>query len=352
MMARQQLARVVPLAALILVAAAGLRGVVASPRWDGPLKAHGAIVGIAVEGALAALLAATIYRDHLARRREEARLRAESAARAMRGATPGPRATTAADDGPDVARTLRLHLLVLLGLAMAAVAVVLLANLHLHMFGSVPARPRLPGLPSHSGPSGSPPRRARLPGHGFPLGAIAHWLLYGLLIAATLAALIFSVWWRRRRPVAARAPHGGGYGLYSFPAEPEELREAVVSGRAAMAGLDEARAAIIACYEAMERSLADRGAARGLSGTPDELLGRATQQQIVRGTGVRRLTTLFYEARFSSHPLGPAERNAAIQALDDLAADLGAVAAEARHAARAGDGAAGSPGACGPDTRS
>jgi hypothetical protein len=101
-----------------------------------------------------------------------------------------------------------------------------------------------------------------------------------------------------------------------------DLREAVESGRAALAELDDARAAIIACYAAMERSLADRGAERGAADTPDELLRRATDTGVVRGLSAGHLTRLFYEARFSSHPLGPEQRDAARQALDDLAAEL------------------------------
>jgi hypothetical protein len=45
-----------------------------------------------------------------------------------------------------------------------------------------------------------------------------------------------------------------------------------------------------------------------------------------QANGARRLTVLFYEARFSSHPLGADKRDAATRALDDLAAELGDVA--------------------------
>ena len=48
------------------------------------------------------------------------------------------------------------------------------------------------------------------------------------------------------------------------------------------------------------------------------------RNRIVRGAAARRLTGLFYEARFSTHPLGRAERDAASAALDELAAELGA----------------------------
>ena len=42
----------------------------------------------------------------------------------------------------------------------------------------------------------------------------------------------------------------------------------------------------------------------------------------MRGTAATRLTALFYEARFSSHPLDDSQRDAAEQALDELAAAL------------------------------
>jgi hypothetical protein len=96
----------------------------------------------------------------------------------------------------------------------------------------------------------------------------------------------------------------------------------VESGRSALRALDDARAAIIACYAAMENSLAERGAARAAADTPDELLARATDSGLVRGTAAARLTALFYEARFSSHPLDRGQRDAAEQALDELAAAL------------------------------
>ena len=140
-----------------------------------------------------------------------------------------------------------------------------------------------------------------------------------LLVLALVAAVAISVWWasRLRRPSLPRQ-------LGAAEADAEELLEAVESGRVALAELDDARAAIIACYVAMEQSLADQGAARGVADTPDELLARAVSAGIARGTAARRLTALFYEARFSSHPLGNRQRDDASAALDELAAELAA----------------------------
>ena len=96
------------------------------------------------------------------------------------------------------------------------------------------------------------------------------------------------------------------------------------SGRSALRTVDDARAAIIACYAAMETSLAERGAAREAADTPDELLARATTSGVVRGGAAARLTALFYEARFSSHPLAASQRDEAERALYELARALAA----------------------------
>jgi hypothetical protein len=42
----------------------------------------------------------------------------------------------------------------------------------------------------------------------------------------------------------------------------------------------------------------------------------------VHGGAAGRLTALFYEARFSTHPMPPSARESAREALDELSADL------------------------------
>ena len=282
MTARQQLARLLPLVLLIVLAMAGLRG-------------DGAAVGLILEVVLGVLLVITRRRDRAARRTAPA----------------GP---AESDGRQDVPGTLRFALTWVLGVGMAAVAVVLLANLHLHLFNSnsrPPVNRQLQPFPR-------PTVRRVQAMHGGPLHIPIGPILYGLLIAALVAAVVISIWWaaRLRRPAVPG----------ELPADLAEdsagLRDAVQSGRAALAELDDARAAIIACYLAMERSLADRGTARAVADTPGELLARALGTGMVRGPAARRLTALFYEARFSTHPLGPQQREAARRALDDLAAEL------------------------------
>jgi Domain of unknown function (DUF4129) len=298
---------VLPLTLLIILGLAGLRGTVTGPKWDGPLHRDGLVIGLALEVVLGVLLVITV-------RRRSAELKA------------GP--------GNTVAVKLRGVLIFMLSAGMLAVVAGIIAS-------------RLPSLPSEPPKSsGAPAPGRRLPtppplpktqhpiAFHIPLAA----LLYALLIVLLLAALLLSIWWSRR----FRSP--GTPDRDDFIAEEsEDLREAVESGRSALRTVDDARAAIIACYVAMENSLAERGTARVIADTPDELLARATNSGIVRGTAAGRLTALFYEARFSSHPVDDGQRDAAEQALTELATALG----EAREAKEAigAEGAIGAKGA-------
>jgi hypothetical protein len=138
MTARQQLARLLPVAVLVLLAAVGLRGNMAGLGWDGPLRAYGVIIGLVLEVLLGALLGFTFYRDRAAGR--------------LRAAPPGDDGSLDEGDARDVARSLRFLLRLLLSVAMLAIAGVELANLHLHLFSRRPAPAqktpvRPPGLP-------------------------------------------------------------------------------------------------------------------------------------------------------------------------------------------------------------
>jgi Domain of unknown function (DUF4129) len=275
--------RLLPLALLIILGLAGLRGVVATPRWDGPLHRDGAAVGVALEVVLLTLILVTLWRN--------------------RSGSQG-----------EVARKLRGALLFALGPGAVAVAVATIVGLHLHLFTAVAERPPAPARPraTFSRPA-LRPGAAHGPVFHLPVAA----LLYTLLIVVLATGVVLSIWWARRlRPPIG--PREDAFIAY----DSEDLREAVESGRIALRAVDDARAAIIACYVAMENSLAERGTARGIADTPDELLARARDSGMVRGTAAARLTALFYEARFSSHPLDGRPREAAERALDELAAAL------------------------------
>src|SRR6201986_146764 len=270
MTARQQIARLLPLVLLVVLVIAGLRGVVPAPRWNGPLKADGVAIGIALEVIFCALLVVV-------------RLR-EAAARRVAGS--GPYAPAAEQD-IDPPQALRFTLTSVLTACVLGVAALLLTDLHLHFFGK-PAK--LPPAKTAKPPTPPPFKHG---GGGetlhIPLGPI----LYALLIVAIVAAVVVSIWWSTRlgRPAAP---------VVNEDVSGDELREAVTEGRAALAAIDDARAAIIACYVAMERSLADRGTARGAADTPDELLARAVAAGAVRGGGAARHPPPFYEGPFST----------------------------------------------------
>jgi hypothetical protein len=200
MTARQQIARLLPLGLLVVLVIAGLRG---------------------AEVLCGVLLIMVRVRERAARRAAQRR----------------PYTGEVRDIEPQDA--LRYTLRYVLGLCMVAIAVVLVTDLHLHFF----ARPsaKSPPPPKFKLPSG-PHHGAAAAGAGFqiPLGPI----LYGLLVVALVAAVAITIWWstRLRRPAAP---------LVIEDVSTEELREAVAEGRTALAGIDDARAAIIACYVAM-----------------------------------------------------------------------------------------------------
>ena len=171
-------------------------------------------------------------------------------------------------------------------------------------------------------------RLARL--HGLrptPRGSFAliDHLLIGLLVAALVIAMILV--WRRRRYLARLARRDRVIDEETdTPTDPASAARAIDSGRRAMRDLDDARAAIIACYLAMEESMAGAGAVRGAAETPDELLARIAH--LVNTAAAASLTALFYEARFSTHPMSAKHRDAAERALAELAAILPEPAAE------------------------
>jgi hypothetical protein len=312
--ARQQIARLFPLGLLVLLVIAGLRGAVPAPGWNGPLRSYGTPIGIGLEVLFGALLIVIRVRATAARRAAERRV------------------YTAEMQDIEPADALRYTLTYVLGPCMIAIAVVLITNLHLHFF-TVRRKLHPPQLPTLKAPRGSGGPVGGLRTFNIPIGPI----LYGLLVVALVAAVAISIWWstRLRRPAAP---------LVIEDVSTEELREAVAEGRAALAGIDDARAAIIACYVAMERSLGDRGTARAAADTPDELLARAVAAGVVRGGAAGRLTALFYEARFSTHPLGGGQRDAASAALDEIAAELaarGSAAPRPEAAGQAGTAQAG-----------
>jgi hypothetical protein len=275
----QARARVMLAGLLLAAAVVGIRAAVPGNGWRGPLYADPLPLGIAFEVVVAGLLLAL-------HRRTNRNPQVGEPAAALRQA-------------------LRLMLVALLLALPILLAAYLLSKVHPHL------RPnRLPK--TRQVPPGHPhPGRLASRGGGI---SVPPDLLYALIAVALIAAIVACVVLLRRR-----AASQSWAAFDELPDDDQEqLAQAVESGRTALREVDDARAAIIACYLAMEGSLAEAGAERGAAETPDELLARATVRGLVRGPAAERLTALFYEARFSTHPLPGSAKDDARQALDEL----------------------------------
>jgi hypothetical protein len=282
-------------AALLALVMFGLRGTVPAPSLAGSYRHDGLLLAASAEAVLGGLLAALLVRR-----------------------------SRAPDDAIIAARLRRLLTYVVVT-ALVAIPVAYLFDTTAHVH-----------LPSRRAPhvSGSQSAPVHVPRSHLLSDRIVVIILLVLVAAvviyllARFIAAYRGTWtgWRRGAPSAAVEP---------APEDDEgQLREAVEAGRSALRTLDDARAAIIACYAAMEQALARAGAARAAADTPYELFIRAADRGLIRTDAATRLTALFYEARFSSHPMPPARRDDAQQALNELAASL----TEARPTAGTGAG--------------
>ncbi|MEU0290105.1 DUF4129 domain-containing protein [Streptomyces sp. NPDC006147] len=170
-----------------------------------------------------------------------------------------------------------------------------------------------------------PPRDAGDTGDGLDLGLTR--ILIGLGIALLVVAVVIAglrLWRHLTRPLAPEATAT----YATLDDEQERLARAVDSGRRALSDGDAPRAAVIACYAAMEESLADSGVARRASDSPQDLLERAVAGGLPTGAAAAALTALFREARYSTHPMDAGHRDRAAAALAEIADGLRARASE------------------------
>jgi hypothetical protein len=271
------------LIALVLAGIAAGPALHWSSSWRGPWHQSGTAVGLALEVVLAGLLIALWVRIH--------------------------RTGASGAGGSEPARRLRN---VMVPLIVVAMITVVLGIWHARI---APGRHHPPAPPKTT----LLPRRRIIPATAHPAAGSyldIRYALLALVAAAVVTALVILLRRSRRR----------------LPAEPEVslededdsavLQAALRAGRAALADLAGARKAIIACYVAMERSLAGAGASRELAETPDELLARASGAGLLHGEAPATLTTLFYQARFSSRPVPESARATALRCLDAIEADL------------------------------
>lgn len=206
-------------------------------------------------------------------------------------------------------------------LLLAGPGVIGVLALVLHRFDHRSARPTPEvGLPP---PPFTPPDLDR-PGSGGGSGhdsSLPLYLLLGLLAAVVLVCVAVAlVRLRRHGLTVPQLPRPAG-----APSEDDDARlllSAVRSGRRALADTGDARAAVIACYAAMEDALVASGVQRRASDSPADLLTRAAGAGLAPSPAAPRLTALFREARYSSHPMGARHRDAAADALEEIASLL------------------------------
>jgi hypothetical protein len=101
------------------------------------------------------------------------------------------------------------------------------------------------------------------------------------------------------------------------------LLASLAAGSEALSAGGEPRAAIIACYAAMERGFAAAGSAPAVADTPAEVLARATRAGLVRPEPAETLTGMFRLARYSTYPMTSADSRVAADALTEMRSDLG-----------------------------
>ena len=205
-------------ACLLALVAVGLRGTVPPPALNGAYRHDGLLIAAAAEAVLACLLVALLIRH------------------------------SRAPDDAVIAAQLRklLTYIVVIGLIAIPVAYVFDVAAHVHL-ALRPLRPRH-GAQRRALPSAAPrqPPRQRAHRDHLPLALVAAVAVYGLV---RFIAAYRGTWtgWRGRAASAAIEPARRGRRRPS-------CREVVESGRSALRLLDDARAAIIACYVAMEQS--------------------------------------------------------------------------------------------------
>ncbi|NES17004.1 MULTISPECIES: DUF4129 domain-containing protein [Micromonospora] len=179
----------------------------------------------------------------------------------------------------------------------------------------LPATTPAPEVPTTSAPSAGRPDAPTLTSPAWPTPG---WLIAVVpVLLAVAAGLAAAIALRRagNPPVPAEEP-------------PDRERLATVIGAAAqeIAAADpaDARAAVIACYTAMERTLRTTEAAPRPADTPEQVLHRAIAAGLLTGPAAGRLAALFVEARYSRHPFTDAQRRAAAEALAAVRAELAA----------------------------
>ena len=156
-------------------------------------------------------------------------------------------------------------------------------------------------------------------GHAAAPSASSVWpLIIGMVIAIAIVVVLTRP---ARRKRSARAQPKNSTRMAA-------LLDSLAAGSDALSAGGEPRAAIIACYAAMERGFAAAGSAPAVADTPAEVLARATRAGLVRPEPAETLTGMFRLARYGPYPMTSADSLLAADALTQMRSDLGQSADE------------------------
>jgi hypothetical protein len=190
---------------------------------------------------------------------------------------------------------------VLLALALLVAPFVILVTARGHRAVTTPGLTAPGVLSSRTGHPAAPP-----PGN-------LVWPLLAGMIFVVAAVLTLAVLASRGRHRTDLRPPGQA---------PAPLAEGLAAGHVALLAGGEPRAAIIACYAALEGGFAAAGSVPAAADTPAEVLTRAGAAGLVRSGSAGVLTGLFRRARYSAEPMTRADSDAAASALAQMRADL------------------------------
>jgi hypothetical protein len=307
--------RVIALIVLLIVVAAALHGYLPGSRRTAPREHTGnSAVSLALVGALLVVSLAVIVVAVITRLREPR----------------APAATAGSlSDGFGGGAGRPSWRLVLVGLALLTgwlLLVALATHLLQHGAGEQVSRSEhsTSARAAHAtvAPSGAAPRaQPDTGGHVLPYLAASTVVLLVVLVGATLLA-------SRKRPEEVVAVGDDDAPGLPSAAEPKSLARAAARGLAEIGDPSrEPREAIIACYAAMERELAQiPGSAPRDFDTATEVLARAVARRSLSTDNAAQLVNLFTEARFSPHVMKEQHREIAVNALQVVLAELSAQA--------------------------
>ncbi|HWN16173.1 MAG TPA: DUF4129 domain-containing protein [Candidatus Dormibacteraeota bacterium] len=142
--------------------------------------------------------------------------------------------------------------------------------------------------------------------------ALFNWVFGSLAVMAGLGALGLALW----SALGDRLVPDGRDADSAMPAAP--LRTAVEESLDDLRAEGDPRRAIVRCYARFERVAADSGLERRPWLTPTEFMREVLARLSLPRAAVPTLTGLFELARFSHHPLGPSERDRAVDALHEI----------------------------------